>query len=88
MEINPNRNVNPVPPSVPSAKTKGTSGVGESETSFQQSEGLTSALSSVPDSRAELVARAEKLIASPSYPPPEMIKRIANLLAATLISGE
>lgn len=89
MEINPNRNVNPVTPPVGSAKAKGVGPVEyESETSFERSASLSSALAATPDSRADVIARAEKLISTPGYPPPEIIKRIANLLAATLISGD
>lgn len=71
-------------------KAKGTASaesVNADDTSFEQSAGLTSALESAPNSRADVIARAEKLINDPSYPPPEMIRRIANLLAANLISG-
>jgi hypothetical protein len=87
MEINPNRSVDSVAPAAGPVKAKGAASVEESDTSFEQSAGLTAALSSTPDSRADVVARAEKLIASPSYPSPEVIQRIANLLAGSLIQG-
>jgi hypothetical protein len=61
--------------------------VNSDDISFESSANLSSALSSAPDSRADVIARAEKLVADPSYPPPETIRRIANLLAANLING-
>jgi hypothetical protein len=89
MEINPNRSVNPVTPAAEPAKAKAaTSAPVESEASFEQSAYLRGALKAAPDSRAEVVIRAENLVASSSYPPTEVIKRIANLLAANLLAQE
>ncbi len=88
MEINPNRSVDPLAPAVGPAKAKETHAAEQSEASFHQCASLDSALASTPDCRADVVAKAEKLISSPNYPPPEVIKRIANLLAASLISTE
>jgi hypothetical protein len=45
-------------------------------------------LAATPDSRADVVIRAENLVASSSYPPTEVIKRIANLLAANLLTQD
>ena len=90
MEINPNRNVNPVNPVAGPAKAKGASGPAatDGDASFEQSSELHAALDATPDTRAAVVIRAENLVASSSYPPGEVIKRIANLLAANLLTQE
>ena len=90
MEINPNRGVNPVNPvaGVAKAKATGVSAPVDGDASFAQSAWLSSALSATPDTRAAVVIRAENLVASSSYPPAEVIKRIANLLAANLITQD
>ena len=56
-------------------------GIGD-EGSFAATDGLERALSAAPDVRADAVAQAEKVIALPHYPPPELIHRIARLLGA------
>jgi hypothetical protein len=88
MEINPNRSVNPVTPAGEPAKAKAVNSAPTSGASFEQSAHLRAALDATPDARAEVVIRAENLIASSSYPPSEVIKRIANLLAANLLTQE
>jgi hypothetical protein len=86
MEINPNRHVDPALPVGAPFKAKPTApATRDARASFEQSAGLDSALKAAPDTRAEVVSRAETLVSSSSYPPPEVIKRIANLLAANLI---
>jgi hypothetical protein len=35
----------------------------------------------VPDLRASYLARAKKLVADPGYPPPDVVKKVADLLA-------
>ena len=88
MEINPIRSSNVTGPvaGVSKAKANGATARVDGDSSFEQSESLSSALAATPDTRAEVVIRAENLVASASYPPPEVIKRIANLLAANLIA--
>jgi len=89
MEINPNRSVKPVRSAAEPAKAKpATPGPAEADASFEQSASVRAALNAVPDTRAEVVIRAENLVASASYPPSEIIKRIANLLAANLLTQE
>ncbi len=51
------------------------------ETTFGQTDELDQTLRAQPNTRQEAVSRAKGLIADASYPPPETIKRIANLLA-------
>ena len=88
MEINPNRGVNSVNPlaGVSKARATGASAPVNGEASFEQTNWLSSALGATPDTRAEVIIRAENLVASASYPPAEVIKRIANLLAANLVA--
>lgn len=90
MEINPNRNVTPVDlvASTARAKAAGVSAPVVGDASFEQSSWLSSALAAVSDTRSDIVARAERLVASATYPPPEVINRIANLLAANLITQD
>lgn len=90
MEINPNRNVTPLDPLAPSARAKasGASAPVIGDASFEQSNWLSSALAAVSDTRADIVVRAERLVAAAAYPPPEVINRIANLLAANLITQD
>lgn len=88
MEINPNRGTNPVNPVGPTGKSKAaaTAGPVDGETSFEQSSHLSSALAATPATRLDVIARAEELVAQATYPPREVINRIANLLAANLIA--
>ncbi len=50
---------------------------------FDQSRNLNQALSASPEVRGAEVARAQELIASVKYPPDEVIRGIAQLLAFT-----
>jgi hypothetical protein len=84
MEINPNRNVDPAQAAGGVSKSR-IQARGASELSFENSASLNAALEATPDSRADVVSRAEDLVSSSNYPPPEVINRIANLLAANLI---
>lgn len=88
MEINPNRSVNPVTPAGEPAKAQAVTPSPAEAASFEQSASLRASLDAAPDTRAEVIIRAENLVASSSYPPTEVIKRIANLLAANLLTQE
>ncbi len=48
---------------------------------FDQTASLEKALKETPDVRPDVIDRAKDLVANPNYPPPEVIKRISNLLA-------
>ena len=48
------------------------------------SESLDRALESEPSTRAEAVEKARKLVGDVAYPPPETVKRLANLLAISV----
>jgi hypothetical protein len=89
MEINPNRSVDRVTPNVgPKKFNSVNSATSSSDASFEQSSELRAALTAAPDSREAVVIRAENLVASSSYPPAEVIKRIATLLAANLLTQD
>jgi len=90
MEINPNRSVDAAAAAAGPAKSRSAAlrVDNDEETSFRDTDGLNAALRATPDSRADVVARAESLVSSANYPPPELIKRIANLLAANLITHD
>ncbi len=51
---------------------------------FEQTAALERSLKETPDVRSDVVDRAKDLVSSPNYPPPEVIKRISNLLAIHL----
>jgi hypothetical protein len=85
MEINPNRNVDPALAAGGVSKSRIQARGDSNETSFENSASLNAALEATPDSRADVVSRAEDLVSSSEYPPREVINRIANLLAANLI---
>jgi hypothetical protein len=42
------------------------------------------AMRKVPDVRASVVSRGRKLLANPDYPPPELLRKVAELLARNL----
>lgn len=45
---------------------------------------LVAALGKIPESRAEMVARARRLAHDPGYPPEETLRLISEILAAHL----
>ena len=55
-----------------------------SEKDFSATTALDSALERVPDVRDPETARAAKLLDIPNYPPQELIRKIARLMAENL----
>lgn len=55
---------------------------------FSRTEALHNAYRDVPDVRTEVVSKARELVSSSTYPPPETIKRLSNLLAMQLSATE
>jgi hypothetical protein len=51
---------------------------------FAAAESVDKALDAAPDVRPEVVERAQKLVSSAKYPPPELINGIAHLIADNL----
>lgn len=60
----------------------------KNEPSFSNSEALQNALRQVPDVRQEAVARATNLVNDAQYPSPEVMKKLAGLLAKHLNDPE
>jgi hypothetical protein len=48
---------------------------------FSDTAAIQEALAALPESRPEVVEQGKGLVAQATYPPPETIKRISNLLA-------
>ncbi len=84
MEINLNQPLAPLPKlkgtEVSAPKKKAATDAAE----FPQTEALNRALAKTEDVRPEVVARGKQLVADANYPPREMIRRIAHLLASNL----
>jgi hypothetical protein len=84
MKINPNTNpvrVDGAQPPKPAASAK----VPATEAdAFAGSAAVNSALRNSPDSRPEAVDRARTLINDPSYPGPETLQKISQLLAGQI----
>jgi hypothetical protein len=74
----PNGVNGPTPPPAGSGSTRPTNG---DAVSLTDSTALQAALQNVPDVRPEAVANAQELTANPTYPPLELIEKLALLLA-------
>ena len=56
------------------------------ETSFQETSALQDKLNNLPTVRPEQVARAKSLLQDSSYPPDDIMDRIAILIASKILS--
>lgn len=83
MEINTNINADGVNGAIPPKRPAATRPVSDG-VSLSGSTALDNALQSVPATRPEAVARATALISDVNYPPQEIIKKLAVLLAIHL----
>jgi hypothetical protein len=84
MKINPNTNpvrVDGAQPPKPAASAKLPAAEADA---FAGSAAVNSALRNSPDSRPDAVARARTLINDPSYPGPETLRGISQLLAGQI----
>ena len=81
MEINLNPNLKPVVPAPPASSKAQEVKAARDGATFEHTATLHEALSLTPTVRKEKVDLGRQLVASINYPPPEMINRIANLLA-------
>jgi hypothetical protein len=88
MKITPNYHVSPVGrgPVEAAAAKKPTPAA--DEVSFTGTEALQTALRAQPEVRPEKVAQARDLVALSTYPPPELLRKISNLLAVNLLESE
>ena len=80
MRVNPNSEplgVTRVPSPVVARDTR----LEADQQSFASAETLSRALEQTPAVRTDKVAQAQKLVTDPAYPPLELIKKIAALIA-------
>lgn len=89
MQVNPNYNLGGPSPvgAKPAAAARPAAEMDEAA-AFGDTAALNESLAASPDVRADQVARARELIADTHYPPPEGIKKIAQLLALNLESDK
>ena len=89
MRVNPNSELGPVTRTASPTGT-GDPRLGADRLSLTTAAGLNRALEQTPAVRAEKVAQARSLIEDAPYPPPELIRKIAALLAmhSEAIKGE
>jgi hypothetical protein len=81
MEIKFNTKIDPVaPPSGTPVKPREVKEAKDGA-AFDHAQALDQAVRAAGDSRSEMVEMGKKLASSINYPPPELINRIANLLA-------
>jgi hypothetical protein len=52
--------------------------------SFEGAAAVERALARTPDVRQEVIEHAKRLVGDPTYPPPETIRRLSQLLAMRL----
>lgn len=84
MHINPSHHSDPVGQTELVRRPASTPGSVGDGTSFERSAALNRSLAGTPEVRREVVERARRLIEDTSYPPPEAINKIADLLAMKL----
>lgn len=85
MEIKINTNVDSIGRLQSSQTKKSEAKVQSAEIGFERSQALTQSLQDNPDVRVGLVQKAKESTALSTYPPREIIKKIAALLVANQI---
>ena len=86
MRIDPNLNPNGVDGTVGPKRSARPAPAAADPTSFARADALNTSIQTVPDSRTEAVDRARSLIRDANYPPPEVLRSVANLLANNIPS--
>jgi hypothetical protein len=84
MHVNPSHHSDPVGQTELVRRSAATPRPVADDTSFERSAALNRSLADTPEVRSEVVERARRLIEDSSYPPPEAINKIADLLAMKL----
>jgi ribosomal protein S12 methylthiotransferase accessory factor YcaO len=84
MQINSNLKASNVGPATPTKAAARTTPTESSGASFSAAAALETALSEVPDVRADAVQRAKALIGDAHYPPNATIKQLASFFADKL----
>jgi hypothetical protein len=87
MEVNTNFSASGVGGITPQKRSAPAANAAAAPDSFASSSALEETVQNLPASRPEAVAQARDLIADPNYPSAETLRRISNLLADHLISG-
>jgi hypothetical protein len=87
MRVNPNSDLGGVT-RMPIQTGAGDPRLGADQQSFTTTESLTRTLAQTPESRSERVEQAKNLVDDSTYPPPELIRRIAVLLAMDIDAGK
>ncbi len=81
MDIRPTGNLDPLSRLGVNGAKKPVPPPASDKADFSDTAAIQDALAALPDSRAEVVEHGKELVAQSTYPPPETIKRISNLLA-------
>ena len=84
MEINPTLNIQSVIRAAVPAAGPPVNSASRDQVAFEHSVALNRGLEETPDVRADAVERAKSLISQSSYPPLEILDRVARLLAINL----
>jgi hypothetical protein len=88
MEINTNLSINGVDGSIAAKRATPTSNMPSDRVSLTNSSALDQALQNTPDSRPDMVARAQSLIADPNYPSSETLSAVARQLAGGFLADK
>ena len=84
MQVNPTQNTGRLAGITAPPPARSMPSEARAEASFAQTDSLRRALQATPDVREQAVVRGKALVDAGPYPPPEMLKRIAHLLAMHL----
>lgn len=81
MDIKPTGNLDPLSRLGVNGAKKPVPPPATDKADFSDTTAIRDALEALPESRPEVVETGKGLVAQATYPPPETIKRISNLLA-------
>ena len=87
MRINSNLNSGGVDGTVAPKRPAPTAPAAADPASFAAANALDNSMQTEPDSRPEAVDRAQALVRDASYPPPEVLGSVADLLAKNITSS-
>jgi hypothetical protein len=84
MQIDPNISVGPVARMDSRSPTVAKPATDTDQAAFAQSQALEIEYNNTPDVRMDQVEKAVTLVGRVDYPPPQVIRRLANLLAMSI----
>jgi hypothetical protein len=87
MRVDPNLNPGGVDGTVAPKRPARSAPAAVEPASFAGADALDTSMLNAPDSRPAAVDRARALIQDANYPPPEVLRGVANLLATKLASS-